>query len=246
MKKRMGMIMWLCGMIGVLSILPFIYSLHITRASAHSNLIVLVAQTLQSGIILALAVWGGVVFSSKVNLKAPCFEAMAKKHLITDKLRPQLLPGIISGVGVGVFLIVINYFRPIELMTNMPNVQATYRILSEILYGGITEEMLLRWGWMTFVLWMLWRFVQRNQSVPSQLLVWIAIITSALLFALGHLPAAYVLVGHLTFYLTSYIIIANAIAGVVFGFLYQRYGLESAMIAHASAHLVKELLTLMV
>lgn len=30
MKKRMGIIMWLVGMIGVLSILPFVYSLPIT------------------------------------------------------------------------------------------------------------------------------------------------------------------------------------------------------------------------
>jgi membrane protease YdiL (CAAX protease family) len=62
-----------------------------------------------------------------------------------------------------------------------------------------------------------------------------------LLFALGHLPAAHVLDGHLTANIVTYIIIGNTLPGIIFGFLYKQYGLEAAMIAHASAHLIKEL-----
>lgn len=246
MKKRMAIIMWLFGMIGVFSLFPFIYHMHLNRVSSHSVMSLLIIQTIQSGLILALAVWGGVALSTKVNLQSPCFEALANRCSIIDKLRPQLFPGMVSGTGVGIFLIATSFFRPHELMVNLPDFAGVYRVLSEVFYGGITEEILLRWGFMTFILWVLWRFIQRNQNPPSKILVWSAIIASSLLFALGHLPAAHAMVGHLSLNLICYVIIGNTLAGVVFGFLYQRYGLESAMIAHALAHLVKELLTVLI
>lgn len=55
---------------------------------------------------------------------------------------------------------------------------------------------------------------------------------------LGHLPVARVLSPTLTAPLVAYVIIANALFGVVAGYLYWRRGLESAVIAHMLAHVV--------
>tara|TARA_Y100000588_G_scaffold395275_1_gene522211 strand:+ start:8711 stop:9295 length:585 start_codon:yes stop_codon:yes gene_type:complete len=177
--------------------------------------VILLIQLLQSGAIVAISVWIGMTLSSKVNLHSPCFEAIANKSKFVERLRPQLKPGFTAGFIVGVFLIVINYATPSELIANAPQFNPMYRIFAEVFYGGITEEILMRWGLMTLIFWILWRFIQGNQNHPSHLLAWISIVLSSLLFALGHIPAANALVGHLTVHIVAYVMIGNTVAGIV-------------------------------
>jgi membrane protease YdiL (CAAX protease family) len=68
--------------------------------------------------------------------------------------------------------------------------------------------------------------------------VWLAIAVSALMFAAGHLPAASFLLGTLNVPVVAFVIGVNTAFGLLVGYLYWRHGLESAMIAHAQAHVV--------
>jgi membrane protease YdiL (CAAX protease family) len=76
--------------------------------------------------------------------------------------------------------------------------------------------------------------------------VWLAIVISALLFGVGHLPYASVVVPALNGVGVVFIVLANTVFGIVFGYLYWRRGLESAMMAHGVAHLVAYLLMAMI
>jgi membrane protease YdiL (CAAX protease family) len=107
-----------------------------------------------------------------------------------------------------------------------------------MLYGGLTEEILLRWGVMTFLVWMFWRIFQRGTGRPRGVYFVAAIILSAVMFGIGHLPIASILAGGLTVPVVIYVITANSIFGIVAGFLYWRRGLESAILAHMFAHVV--------
>jgi hypothetical protein len=117
-------------------------------------------------------------------------------------------------------------------------------LAARVLYGGITEEVLLRWGFMTALVWLAWRVLQGRRGPVRSAFVWLAIVTSALVFGLGHLPIVYALAGG-TVSATSVVIVvgANAVFGVLFGYLFWRWGLESAMIAHATAHVVAEVVS---
>lgn len=237
---RLGIVMWAIGMLGVLSLLFMLPTMLIGHPVKLPVWVILFFQLLQSALLLALAVWIGVVFSPKVNLHSPYLEAFVSKQSLRGTARSLLLSGFIGGVAVGALLIYMSTITPHELLASasaLTNIKPLLKILTQVLYGGITEEILLRWGMMTLLLWLLWRVIQRNQNTPSTLLVWIAIVGSAVLFALGHLPAAQMLAGHLTAHIVIYIIAGNTLAGIVFGFLYKRFGLESAMLAHAVAHL---------
>jgi membrane protease YdiL (CAAX protease family) len=59
----------------------------------------------------------------------------------------------------------------------------------------------------------------------------------ALIFGLGHLPAAFKLIEP-SFYEISRILLLNGIPGVVFGWLYWSRGLRAAMTAHFVADLM--------
>jgi len=107
-----------------------------------------------------------------------------------------------------------------------------------MLYGGLTEELLCRWGIMSLLLWTAWRLLQFERSLPSASLAWVSIVASAAIFALAHLPAAAALAGGLRREIIIYVVIGNTAFGVLAGYLFWRHGLETAMICHAMSHLV--------
>jgi membrane protease YdiL (CAAX protease family) len=121
---------------------------------------------------------------------------------------------------------------------------AVWKGLLASFYGGITEEILLRLFVMSLLAW-LGSFISRTpEGRPTRAVFWIANILAAILFGLGHLPAMSLLLP-----LTTLVVIRttllNAIGGIVFGWLYQTRGLESAMIAHFSADMVLHVLLAM-
>jgi membrane protease YdiL (CAAX protease family) len=199
--------------------------------------VISLAGLAQSSFLVALAVWSGVVLAPKVGLRAPAFEAAVTSRSIASALRPQLRPGLVAGVVAGAALFAIGgYAAPAALV----EVEQRFAlpIAARLLYGGVTEELLLRWGLMTTLLWLAWRVLQRRTGPPRTGYVALAIVVSAVLFGAGHLPAAGVLVGELTGEVVLFVVGVNAGFGMLFGYLFWRYGLESAMIAHGTAHMV--------
>lgn len=122
--------------------------------------------------------------------------------------------------------------------------EASWRAtLMGLLYGGITEEILLRWGWMSLLAWAGWRLFDRRSAQPSAAVMWTAIVLAALLFGIGHLPAVAAL-APLDAALIARTVALNAIGGILFGWLFWKRHLEAAMIAHASTHVGYALLRL--
>jgi membrane protease YdiL (CAAX protease family) len=107
-------------------------------------------------------------------------------------------------------------------------------------YGGITEEIVMRLFLMTFFIWIGMKLF--NHKKPSPILIGISIFITAILFGLGHLPIT-ASVTHITTMVILRAVVLNGIAGVVFGVLFWKKGLESAMIAHFTADIF--LLTLL-
>ena len=66
-------------------------------------------------------------------------------------------------------------------------------------------------------------------------------VVSALLFAAGHLPVNEMMFG-LTPMIVLRCILLNGVFGLAFGWLYRRYGLRYAMIAHGGCHIVSKLI----
>jgi membrane protease YdiL (CAAX protease family) len=197
----------------------------------------------QSALLLALATWAGVGLTPSVDLHAPAFEAVVTSRPIGPALRPQLLPGLIAGVLAGIALFAALRYAPAAVAQLQD--RFAIPIVARVLYGGITEELLLRWGLMTALAWLAWRFLQQRHGPLRAGFAWLAIAVSALVFAAGHLPAAAFLLGAMNVSVVAFVIGVNAAFGVLFGYLFWRHGLESAMIAHALAHAVSFLANLL-
>ncbi|MGH9908665.1 MAG: CPBP family intramembrane glutamic endopeptidase, partial [Pyrinomonadaceae bacterium] len=197
---------------------------------------------IQPSLILAVAVLVGVTLASRVGLRAPVAEALAARREVGSALRPQVVPGIVGGVLGGIVIVLVSVLfkalLPLEILERIGRFGRFVPVPTRLLYGGITEELLLRWGFMTLLVWLAWRFLQKGRTTPTNATFVGAILISSLVFGLGHLPIAFMLIPEAGVALTLFVIIANSAFGLMAGYLYWKKGLESAMIAHMTTHLV--------
>ena len=192
-------------------------------------------STVQPALLVILAAAVGVWAAPKVGLHAPAVEAWTERRAVLPELRSQLAPGILVGITVAAVLIAyVVFIRQAGEASVL--LRFTPPLATRLLYGGLTEEVLLRWGLMSLLVWVGWRLSGRLESVQLWV-VWTGIILSALLFGIGHLPALSQLLPNPPDWLIATVVGANFIAGMFFGWLFWSRGLEAAMIAHASAHL---------
>jgi len=157
-------------------------------------------------------------------------------------LKPQIVPGLIGGLVAGItillaWLLWIPLLPPI-FVTRAEQLNKSLPFVTRLLYGGIVEELLLRWGVMTFLVWLAWRLFQKGKGTPRAVWFVIAIIISSLLFGLGHLPLVSALAVNYTVAIVGYIVLANSLFGLIAGYLYWKRGLEAAIIAHMLTHVV--------
>jgi Type II CAAX prenyl endopeptidase Rce1-like len=248
-NTRLFVILWLAGLTGVLSfllidldaliaILPAPAGTEIPTITPALKLLSLV----QPGVILSVAVLVGIVLASKVGLSSPVAEAAAGGDNLASAFKPQVIPGTIGGLAGGVAIVLIaavsKPFLSPEVAARIGEFGKFLPLPTRLLYGGITEELLLRWGLMTLLVWAAWRLFQKRQGRPKPVYFVSAILISSLVFGLGHLPVAFMLFPEATLALTLFVIVGNSAFGLIAGYLYWKKGLESAMLAHMLAHVV--------
>lgn len=180
----------------------------------------------------ALGLWAG----RGLGLDAPVVRAWAERRPMLPALRPQLVPATIAGAAAA--LVLVLFWFQVSAMPAVASKLGTLELplVTKLLYGGVVEELMLRWGLMSFFAWLVWRLAGRPSPPPAWIL-WTAILLSAILFAAGHLPVLYLLLPAPPPQLVLMVIAGNSVPGMLFGWLFWRRGLEAAMIAHALAHL---------
>ena len=246
-RIRLFLILWLAGLAGVLSfqlvdLHALIAMLPVTQGKPlpMPMAVIRLLSIAQGAVLVALAVFVGLLLASRVGLSAPASRALADRQPFLPALRPQLLPGVLgSAIAVPAILGSWYLWKPFLSPSFVQSAEKFNRMLpplARLLYGGITEEVLIRWGLMTLLVWAAWKGLQKGQGAPRPGFVVAAIVLSALVFGAGHLPIAIALNGGPSLSLITYVVLANAIFGVIGGFLYWKKGLESAIVAHALTH----------
>lgn len=180
-------------------------------------------------------------------------EAAASKSLIVDAIRGIDLPAnwlgpiaifFLVGIAVGALLYLVDrWWRPWWGKPGDSDLIADWQpqsLVSGLTYGGLTEEVLMRWGIMGVVLWAL-TAVTGSGGEPGPAIATVAILISALLFGAGHLPAALMEERGSARFITR-IVTLNTVAGLLFGWLFWQWNLETAMAAHAGFHVGAALL----
>lgn len=236
-KIKETLVLFTLGMFGILTLLTVpLPELPGQVAQEFSEAFLRVLTLIQPTILLVLAAFSGAYLGKKVGLRTPFIESLLKNGTGEGKpiLKRQLGIGAPLGLATGILIALISIWAepilPDSLMEMQEQISPT--LAARFLYGGITEEVIMRWGIMSFLVWLLWKIIKRQPT-------WIyglGILLTAFLFGLGHLPVLYATAEVVTSSLVVYIVSANMLFGIVAGWLFWKYGLEAAIIAHICAH----------
>jgi|SRR5688572_5308362 len=249
-------ILWVATIMAVIAIIP--YSLELQGGALQSlelpiSLPALIAiQIVQSVLMFGVLIAAGLFFAGRIGLGVPILEARIRGESVADKVRAILPVSIILGVVASVLIIGLELliFQPALMKElgdsanalNLQNAQpAAWKGFLASFYGGIVEEVLLRLFLMSLLAW-LGKFISHTaDGLPTSGVFWVANILAAIIFGLGHLPATATIIPITALVITRAIVL-NGLAGVAFGWLYWKRGLEAAMISHFSADIVLHVL----
>ena len=229
-------------MLGALLVIP--YTLALTSNQAEITPILLLLSIGQNLILFAIAVFFGLFLSKRISiempgLRLPILEGALEGKNQKAELKAILLPSIGLGVLAGILIILLALpFQ--KLVPEMQNVEISIPAWKSFLasfYGGIAEEVLLRLFMVSLLVWISFKIKKTVDGRPTELGIWLAVVLAAVIFGLGHLPATAQITA-LTGVVIVRAILLNGIGGIIFGWLYWKKGLESAMIAHFSADIV--------
>lgn len=241
--RKLFLILLITCIFGTIAVLPYTLTL---QGELLQNLpvplnVLLAAQLIQSVVLFGLAIFVGLHLARKVGLGLPILERSLEGREVKIYLRSIL--GISIGLGIlaGILITGLDYLFslasvPINLTQASINPPAWQGFLASF-YGGINEEVLLRLFIMTLIAWIIFKLKRTEEGNPTNIGMWLAIVLAAVIFGAGHLPAV-MAITTLTPLVIVRTITLNAVGGIIFGWLYWRKGLESAMISHFSADIV--------
>ncbi|SEP18448.1 CAAX protease self-immunity [Halogranum amylolyticum] len=253
-SKRFGVAL-LLGIPGIMALVGYIYFTTPETAvpSGLSLPLLAVLSAINPLLLLGVACLFGAYAAPRVGLQSYVIDRKGTGNGIWQRLRSDIGLAVGTGIIGGVLIVVLDAVMMPFVAQDLPQsvIGATRPTVLDVfayvpvrfLYGGITEELMLRFGLMSGLVFVGWRITGRRADGPQPAVVWAAILIAAVLFGLGHLPALAQSVD-LTPALIARTVLLNAVAGVLFGWLYWRRSLEAAMVAHASFHVPLVVLSL--
>lgn len=241
-------VLWVAGIIGAALVLPYTLTLTGNALSAAAlrrgiRPATLIAMSLaQTAILVGLATFAGLWAARKVGLGVPILDALLTGERVPERAVRGLAPAFGLGIACAFVIILLDLkvFAPLIPRQIAGSNPAAWKGALASFYGAIDEELLLRLGLLSLLALGLQQLLHAVGVGGSDLApgtFWAVNVIAAVAFGLGHLPATAAITA-LTPGVITRAIVLNGLAGITFGWLYWRTGLEAAMVAHFGADLI--------
>ncbi|QAY76122.1 type II CAAX prenyl endopeptidase Rce1 family protein [Sphingosinicella sp. BN140058] len=169
-------------------------------------------------LLTAIALLVGELTARRIGLGAPLVDAWLQPKGALAILRRQLPPALIVGVAVAAILVLYGITVGDRLIAGAgaQGASASFDLplAAKLLYGGIVEELITRWGLVSLIAWLGWRVAGRPERLPRAAAA-VAIIAAAGLFAAGHLPLLFLIAPDAHAGVVVAVLAANALPGIL-------------------------------
>ena len=227
------------------AILP--YSLHQQNLSLGWD--VLVLDRLFYILLYSLLAGIGLALANRIGLGIPFVEAWVKREPASYRFRNIVAIAWIAAVGLNLlslFLHTLVFDPPLNAMLEKLGIVISKAAQTPPLYGflaalsaGINEEMLFRLFGLSLLAWLGGLLFHDSDGRPGLVVFWTANIFFALVFGAAHLPAQSAIGLPLNTLVVISTVVLNGIGGLIFGWLFWTFGLESAILAHIFADILR-------
>lgn len=241
-KLQLVLLLFFVGFAGILTTLPiYSYTIDYTpnlfrdfRTLLQNNWFYLIGPTIS----LIIAVTVGTLLHDKVNLRLPLFDNLVGRKEKSEKseIKGIVLYGITGGIIGGLLITgIIIAFSPILPSDLLDAIQSNrVGLITRVFSGAITGEILHRFGFMTFLVWL--GYKMSGKLSPST--YWTAIIVSVILFGAAQLTPTLIIGGTPPASLLFYHLLVSGTSVTIAGWLYWKKGLEAAIITHVVANVI--------
>ncbi len=201
--------------------------------------VIIMSAVIQNVIMLAIPVSIGIACTHSINLHSHLIDKLVFHKSLSLFSRQEVFWSLGTGLIAAIAILLFDYSIQPYLPQSFKNAASgqPQQVVAGVLYGGITEEILMRWGVMSLLVWLGWKIFKQGITLPSQWIYQVSIVLAATIFGLLHLPAT-AAISPLTPVLIGRVLVGNGIAGIAYGWLFWQYSLEAAMLAHACFHVV--------
>lgn len=237
---QFSLFLFFLGIIGISSLLlmPFNYSLLPKEAVVElkerfSEFQLRIMATLNPLILLVGSIVIGLFVYRKDSSRSYIQSLFFKDRSYNISLGNTVLSGIIYGIVVSIVITILYYFlRENKNILILESTSPNLPIITKILYGGITEEIIVRWGWLSLVYVVLLKIIKTEKYSKV-----FAILISSFLFGLGHLGNILFMGDIDLLFVITYIVVLNFLIGIPLGYLFLKKNIEASIIAHATFHI---------
>ncbi len=202
------------------------------------SLVAVMADSVLTGLFLStMAIAVGIGVARRTGLDGPLLTGFGGETADWGRARRAIV--LASVVGFVLALLILGEYRAfgswLPAAARELHEPPTWMAFLGSIGAGIREEVWLRMGFLSFIVWLCLTTTRRATAGP--VIFWTANLLAALMFGALHLPQAHLLLG-LTGPVVAFVLIGNGVPGLVWGWLYRRDGLVAAMISHTVADLV--------
>lgn len=192
--------------------------------------------------------WALLINPTVLLVTAACAGTWAAKRCglrlsAAPVMEPKRAVDIGAGVLIGVVVALADHSGralwqgPLGMPPSIIEGWSATSLLVGLLYGGVVEEIVFRWGLMSLVVLALWRILARRAVTPSTGVLLAGVSFAALIFAASHLPAVAATGAELLPSVALRTLLLNTLVGLLYGWLFVRRDLIAAIAAHAGTHL---------
>ncbi|MBN1428193.1 MAG: CPBP family intramembrane metalloprotease [Anaerolineae bacterium] len=197
----------------------------------------------------------GLMAADRTNLGAPILSALLYRRKVDVDIKKAMLIGCAAGILLGFAAVYLSeyVFGP-WMEADIANSPLANKDLSWtwwegllVSFGaGVNEEIAMRLFLLTAIAWLVNKITKRGNMRPAIATLWGANIISTLVFSVLHFTNMLVVEMPFTAATVGTVLALNSMLGLVFGWLYWKYGLESAIVAHFMTDVVMKVVFLFI
>lgn len=223
---------------GIVIAIPRLIRILIPQASPDISKRISILAMIQSFFLTFIMCIGGAVISQKTGLKAPVLEAMLHGQPFIEQLQNILLPSLLFALLAFVLFAFLFYMVCASLIDDksfqiLRTIHQQLGLDGALLYGGVLEEIIARWGMFNALVFFCLIFVRDPQHNG---VLWIAAVISACVYAFSQLPA-YFAAGCIKSRQFIYCFLAlHLCTSMIFAYVFWQYGLVAAIFSHMLFH----------
>ena len=241
MNRRLFLVLWLGGVAAALPLIPVTVTLGETGLTAQRTTwqVATIAVLLGALLIYPVAIYAGLRIGGRLGLGAPMVAARLAGRGF-EGVAVRLGTGSALGAGLGLAGVLVATVLGGSLARADPagaDIVPLWIGVAQGLSAAVGEELVFRLGLMSIVAWLAWRVRPAGDGGPSDFGMWFALGLTAVVFTMVHGAPSGEAAGT-AMQVAQPMQIVRLLAGVLFGWLFWKQGLEAAMSAHFAYDIV--------